>query len=242
MKIKHYLMLGAAALAMITGFFLPNAVAGVMDGRRLDNLTMIDSQSVSFDAAPELGLFSRIAIAANSSSEVFPLKTGTVMDFEAASKTVSRELEKFSKNKALGLEYSKYTLEDGAASLMVDSFAPTRSLIVWEMTLADPSGSALTVVIDDETGAILRLVQKWASAADSKVASGSQEPTDERLYAAAQGLTEMMTAYYGYQVELADYQFSGSLSYYKADITDGGLRVPMYGVVRATGFTMNERV
>jgi len=51
-----------------------------------------------------------------------------------------------------------------------------------------------------------------------------------------------MTAYYGFDVELADYQFSGSLSYYKAEIIDGGLVVPMYGVVRATGFTINERV
>jgi len=242
MKIRHYLLLGAAALALIAGFFLPNAVAGVMDGRRFDNLTMIDSQSISFDAAPELGLFGRLTIVANSNTEVLPLKSGNVMDPDAASERVVKELKRFSENKALRLDYSKYVLEESEALLVVDSLIPTHSLIVWQMTLADPSGDAVTVVIDDETGVILRLVQRRLSAVDFVIASKSPEPTDEELYAAAQSLTEMMTVYYGFAVLLADYEYSGSLSYYKAEITDGWFVIPMYGVVRATGFTMNERV
>jgi len=242
MKIRHYLLLGAMALTLIGSFFLPNAVAGVTDGRRLDNLTMIDSQSISFEAAPELNVFGRIALVANSNTEVLPLKTGTEMDFDEASEKARQELARFSKNDAWKLDYGKYSLEDGEVALVIDTFFPTRSLIAWEMTLADPSGNSVAVVIDDETGSILRLVQRWASATDSPVAKGAGKPMDEELYEAAKGLTEMMTEYYGFYVALADYQFSDSLSYYKAEIYDGGLIIPMYGVVRATGFTMNERV
>jgi len=242
MKIRHYLLLGAVALVLTGSFFLPNAVAGVTDGRRLDNLTVIDSQSISFEAAPELNMFGRIALVANSHTEVLPLKTGTVMDYDEASEKVRRELERFSKNDAWKLDYSKYSLEEGAVALVIDTFFPTRSLIVWEMTLADPAGSTIAVVLDDETGSILRLVQKWASASESPVATGARKSADEELYAAAESLTEMMTEYYGFYVALADYQFSDSLSYYKAEISDGGYIIPMFGVVRATGFTMNERV
>jgi len=32
------------------------------------------------------------------------------------------------------------------------------------------------------------------------------------------------------------------LSYYRLDLSEGGLIVPMYGVVRAASFTINERV
>jgi len=241
MKIRHYLLLGGVALVLTGSFFLPNAVAGVTDGRRLDNLTVIDSQSISFEAAPELNMFGRIALVANMNTEVLPLKTGNAMDYDEASEKVCQELERFSKNGAWKLDYSKYSLEDGAAALVIDTFFPARSLIVWEMTLADPAGSTIAVVLDDETGSILRLVQKWASASESPVATGARKSADEELYAAAENLTEMMTEYYGFYVALADYQFSDSLSYYKAEIFDGGLIIPMYGVVRATGFTMNER-
>jgi hypothetical protein len=52
----------------------------------------------------------------------------------------------------------------------------------------------------------------------------------------------MMGAYYGLPVALADFHYSGGLAYYRADLSSGGHVAQMFGVVRASNFTINERV
>jgi len=246
MRIRHYLMLGAAVLVLFASFFMPDAVAGVTDMRRFNNLIIVDSQSISVDTAPELGLLDRLAIAANTSTESLPLKTGNVMDGDAAAERVYQELERFSRQSPWEIDFSKFIVEESAASLMIDTMIPTLNIVVWDLTLIDPSENTVMVTIDDETGVILRLVVRWKTGsmalADLK-ASDTPIPSDVELYTIAQSLTEMMTNYYGLHVELADYLFSESFSYYKAEISEGRSNsFPMYGVIRATGFTINERV
>jgi hypothetical protein len=55
-------------------------------------------------------------------------------------------------------------------------------------------------------------------------------------------LSEMMSKYYGVPVRLGDYQLGSNIAYYRADMYDKGLVMPMYGVVRANSFTINERL
>jgi len=118
-------------------------------------------------------------------------------------------------------------------------------MVVWDMTLIDPSENTVMVTVDDEMGMILRLVVRWRTGGVTLTetgASANSAPSDAELYTAALSLAELMTDYYKLPVELADYLFSESFSYYKAEISGGRAYVtPMYGVVRATGFTMNER-
>ena len=239
MKFRYYLILGAAAVILAGSFFLPNAVAGVTDMRRLDNLAMVASERISFEAAPDLSLLERIALASNSNTENLPLKTGNAMDEEAAKEKALQELERFYSQDAFRFEIRELAVEESTASLVIDTMEPALNMIVWELVLADPSENIVTVTIDDETGVILRLVHRLASAESQAIS----RPLDDELHTTAQMLVDMMTAYYGLAVELGDYLFSGSLSYYRADVTDRrGVIIPMYGVVRARSFTMNERV
>jgi hypothetical protein len=242
MKLKHYFILGALAFILIGSFFLPNAVAGIADMRRLDNLTIVDSQRIDFDTAPELGLLERISLASSSNAEIMPLSAGNAMDFNTAKERALKEVERFFLGNAFGYNFKGYAVEEGAASLVIDALVPSLNMIVWEFVLVDQSDNTLTVTIDDETGVILRLVQRWRVRSDSPIETLSQDPTERELFAAALWLADMMTSYYGLPTVLADYQFSGSLSYYRADISQGGIVIPMYGVVRATSFTINERV
>jgi len=246
MKIKHYLIFGAAALVLAASFFLPDAVAGVTDMRRFDNLIIVGTQSVSFDAAPELGLLDRLLIAANTSTESLPLKTGNAMDGDAAAERAFQELERFSRLSPWETDFGSYVVEESAASLMIDTMIPAHNMVVWDLTLTDSSENTIMVTVDDEMGVILRLVVRWRAGSMNMTGakpSDNTVPSDAELYNVAQALTEMMTDYYGRPVELADYLFSESFSYYKAEISDSRIHnIPMYGVIRANGFTMNERV
>ena len=241
MKIKHYLALAAVALILAGSFLLPNAVAGVTDLRRLDSLTLIDSQSISFDFSPELSLPERIALTASPYTERLPVITGNSMQEETAGARAARELARFFGGGPFELDYSELSFDEGSAVLIIDAAAPEQNMIIWEFELQDPAGNTVTVAIDDETGIIVRLIYVLGGSGPI-METETFRSQDERFFAAANNLADMMKSYYGVPVELADYQFSGSLSYYRADIDNGGQIIPMYGVVRAMNFTMNERL
>ena len=233
--------IAAVALILAGSFFLPNAVAGVTDLRRLDSMILIDSQSISFDFSPELSVPERLALTASPNTERLPVITGNSMQEEAAGAKAARELVRFFGGGPFELEYSELSIDEGSAMLIVDAAVPAQNMIIWEFNIYDPAGNTVTVAIDDETGIIVRLIYVLGGSCSIMETEkyGSQ---DERFFAAANNLAEMMKSYYGVPVELADYQFSGSLSYYRADIDSGGQIIPMYGVVRAANFTMNERL
>jgi len=242
MKLKHYLFLGAVALILVGSFFLPNAVAGVTDMRWLDNLIMIDSQSISFETAPALSLFEKMSLAANANAESVPMKTGTVMDSDTAQARAITELNRFWRDNPWGLELG-HIIEESTASLIVDTANPALNMIVWEINFALPEHGTIFVTIDDESGIIMRLVHRWEPGSYLDTEGWAPSSSDDILYSVAERLTEMMESYYMLPVELADYEFSGSLSYYRADISDGrGSILSMFGVVRSTSLTMNERV
>jgi len=241
MKIWHYLLIVAAAMLLAGSFFLPNAVAGVTDSNRLDNLVMIDSQSISFDSTPELALPERLALIAKPNTEILPLTTGKVMDIDEAKEKAERELERFLGDSPIRFDFGEYSVTDAAAALVIDSNVPTLNMLFWELVLVDKSQNTVTVTLDDETGIIIKIIYRLGNRDTLMTGTGSSGSHDEAFYATARSLTEMMKEYYGLGVTLADYHFNRSIAYYRADLFGGGRIIPLYGAVRATSFTMNER-
>jgi hypothetical protein len=245
MKLRRNIVLVAAALLLISSFLLPNAVAGITDARRLDNLVMIDSQTVSFDAVPALSLPERIELVANSNTEHMALRTGSVMNLESAESRAIRELMRFFRGGPFEFDPHEYTVEESAAVFIIDPEMPTVNMRVWELTLSDVFDNLVTVTLDDETGMIVKIIYRQGRRNQDADGINNASPAgrlDEELQAKASRLAEMMAAYYGMRVTLVDYELSGSMSYYRADISGNGRTIPTYGVVRATSFTMNERV
>ena len=242
MKMRHYISLVIAVVIIVGSFFMPDAVAGVTDMRRLDNLVLIDSQRIHFDAAPELSLAERISLAANGSAEILPLNTGSNMDSKTAKDRAVTEITRFFHGGVFEFNYNNVQVSEGLPSLVIDTLAPTNYMIIWEFEVIDDSGNFATIILDDEKGVIVRLIYRLGNRDTALISTSQFESQDQMFLTAAGHLAEMMTAYYGQSVTLGDYQFSGTLSYYRLDMSEGGLVVPMYGVVRAASFTINERV
>ena len=244
MKIRRYLPLAAAALGLIGSFFLPSAVAGVMDARRLDNLIIIDAQSISIDAVPELSLPERIALVSSPNTEIMPLATGQAMEKETAEVRAVRELARFFRGGPFEFIADESIVEAGSAAFVIDSEDPYANMIIWEFKILDRHTNEATVTIDDETGMILKLIYQNANnPSELLIPSGdSMNGSEDNIYEYVLQLSELMTAYYGHYVDIGDYQHSVNLAYYRADLHGSGPVVLMYGVVRAAGFTMNERL
>ena len=252
MRLKRYILPAAAVAVLLCVFFLPNAVAGVMDARRLDNLIIIDAQSISFDADPRLSLQERIALASSPNAESLAYPTGQVMDTRTAEDRAVRELVRFFRDSPFEFASDELTAEGGAAAFVVDSEDPSINMIIWEFKIFDINANEATVTIDDETGIILKLIYQhrgsYLQSEEFGVVTGRADAeimpdlSGGNTRESALALCEIMTEYYGHPVRLGDYQLSGNIAYYRADIYGGGLVIPMYGVIRSPGFTMNERV
>ena len=244
MKFRRYLPLAAAALGLLGSFFLPSAVAGVMDARRLDNLIIIDAQSISFDAIPELSLPERIALVSSPNTEILPLATGQVMEKETAEVRAVRELARFFRGGSFEFAADESRVEAGSAAFVIDSEDPSANMIIWEFKILDRHTNEATVTIDDETGMILKLIyQQDSESTEPKMINNDDvNGSGDNMHRAVLQLSVMLTEYYGHPVDIGDYQHSVNLAYYRADLYGGGSVVLMYGVVRAAGFTMNERL
>ena len=246
MKVRNYLLIAAAALLLAGSFFLPNTVAAVTDSRRLNNVVMIDSQSISFDTTPELDLPDRISLVASPNTETLPLKTGQALDGEQARGKAVGELERLLRGGPLEFSFDGRVISECAAAFMIDSEDPSINMIIWELELTDRFGNSMSVTMDDETGVVLKIIY---SCGDRSVNGAGALPgeagfgyTDEEFNETALRMAEMMSGYYRLPVTLADYQFSGSLAYYRADMFGGGKVISMFGVVRSNGLTMNEKL
>jgi len=255
MKLRRNLLLAAAALILVGSFFLPNAVASITDARRLDNLRIIGAQSFSFNIAGELLLHSRIELASSPNTEIIVIEKGARVSEEAARERAAAEIGHFFSGGGIGggpfeFDYEDCVVDEGTAMFLISSQDPSVNMVVWTFDAADPNGNSVTITMDEEYGSILRMVYRrgignpqigypqWFEADIRQTPRAS----DDELYAAALHLTEMLGAYYQSPILLGDYQFSGGLAYYRADFYEQDEVIPMYGVVRATSFTVNERV
>jgi len=246
-RLRRLLPFAAVALGLTGSFFLPNAVAGVMDGRRLDSLVTVGAPSMSFVTAPKLNLPRRIALSASTNTEILALTSGQVMEKAMAEKTALRELAKLFGAGLFEFLYNDCTVEESAALFVIASDDPTVNMITWDFKIVDKNSNTVAMTIDDETGVILRLIYQKGRGALIPAGGTSENPptlSDGDTYDIVTQLTGLMADYYGIYVYLGDYYYGSNLAYYRVDVMGSGtfIPVPMYGVVRSTGFTMNERV
>ena len=243
MNLKRNLVIIAAVLLLVCGFFLPNAVVSVTDSRRLGNITMIDSQSVVHESTPTLSLPERLALAANKEAELIGWISGNVMDEVDAERKAILELNRFLRNTQFEFDFRAYTTQESTAIFIIDPEFPTVNMVVWELTIVDKEENTAIITIDDETGAILRIIFRQEHRIQHEESAGDSPAnlTEEELRANASMLVETMAEYYGLQIELADFATGRNQAYYRADVAEPGRYVRMFGVVREAGFTMNER-
>ena len=246
MNLKRYVFLAVATLCLAGSFFLPNIVAGVMDARRLDNVIAVDAESISISTDdPALDLPERIKLVSSPNTEMLALTTGLAMGTETAKTRAMRELGRFFRGSYFEFEVNGCTVEDYSILFVIDAEDPTANIIIWELKIIDQHHNEALVSIDDETGMILKLIYQLGDGRFRPAGSSGGEADsslEDDIHAAALELAEAMTAYYRMQVSLGDYEFSGNMAYYRGEMQGAGEAVPMYGVVRANSFTMNERV
>ena len=243
-NLKRLIPLAAAVPLLVGSFLLPNAVASVMDARRLDNLVVIDAQRIAINAATEMSMPKRISLAASSNTEVMPLVTGQTMDMETAETAALRELSRFFDNSIFRFIFDDCVFESGVVSLVIDIDDPAANILVWEFKLTDRDSNTVTATIDDETGMILKIIyQQGSGVFGSDISDGGRTSlSDDEMNDVALRLAKMLTDYYGLNVRLSDYQYSSTIAYYKAILYSNDVPVPMYGVVRSNNFTINERL
>ena len=245
MQLRRIIVFTIALLMLAGSFFLPNAVAGISDINRLNNLTTIDSQSISFNAAPVLSIPERIELISNSKTEIMALNSGNMMTDAAAGSRAIRELTRFIGGGPFAFDFDTCAVEQSAAAFAIDTGNPTVNMIIWELTLMDVNENSAMVTLDDETGIIMKIIYRQGGRSQNPANFYISTPAGQmetELYDNALKMTEMMADYYGLQIILGDHDFNGTLTYYRGDLTDGARIIPMFGVIRPTGFTMNERV
>jgi hypothetical protein len=260
-------MIAAAAAVLVGCFFMPNIVAAVTDAATIDSLVTTESRTINVETKLDLGIPERIALVANRNVETLPINTGRAMDAAQAESKAKAELTAFftlgtagqgaagqgtadqsaagqgaaDQSAAgqgaagpFGFAPESSEAEEGGAVFIVNTDDPSVNMVIWEFTLKDSTGNKMKITLDDETGVILKLIYA------SETAAGPGASTDSAMYDSALRLATLMAAYYDMPIKLADYMYIGELAYYRADLTAGGIEIPMYGVVRPSGFTMNE--
>jgi hypothetical protein len=173
------------------------------------------------------------------------LTTGQVMGTDTARTRAIRELDRFFKGGFCDFVVDNCTVESYSVMFVIDAEDPTSNIIVWEYKMVDRLSNEVIVSIDDETGMIIRLIYQLGKGTLHQAGSGGGSPTgmsEDDIRAAAAHISEMMTSYYGTPVRLGDFMLSGNIAYYRGDMYNAGAVIPMYGVVRANSFTINERV
>ena len=244
--IKKYLPGAALAFVLALSFFFPNAAANVMDARMLDNLLIVNAQSISFETEPELSLPERIALAASQNTEMLYLATGKTMSMETAKAAAVRELSELFSFSSFEFSTDDCVVEDGTVAFIVEADNPSVNMIVWEFRVLDHNANEVIVTTDDETGFVMKLIyQQRRGALTYKESLEDGYPIDrDKTYVIAMQIADMLTEYYGFPVRLGDYQLSSSIAYYRTDMygRGEGLVIPMYGVIRESSFTINERL
>ena len=230
MKLKRYIPLAAVTLGLIGSFFLPSAVASVMDARRLDNFILIDVQSVSFGEDIEMSIPERLALAASPRAEVQYLAAGQVMGLETAESQAVQELTRFLRGTPFEIAVDEIVVEDVTVAFVIDTEEPSVNMITWELVVLDQSANMAIITIDDETGVILKLIYQMGS--DTLNPGGSEEedthPTPgDMMHRTARQIADMMAEYYGLNIGFGDYQLNGDIAYYRADMFEGGTFIPM---------------
>lgn len=152
-RLVFVIITALTALILAGSFFLPMYITGLKDKTTLGHVDVRNTQSVSFETKPELGIIDRLRMK-NSSGSLM-LYNGKNMDAQEACQDVLTELGKFNSNALFDIDLQSCAMTYSSVEFLIDSSDPAKNVIVWNISLEDQSGNMVTASVDDETGILL---------------------------------------------------------------------------------------
>ncbi len=145
----------AAALILAGGFFLPSFITGLKDRQTIEEYTVADSSSISFETKSELGILDRLRMITSVGS--IPLENGDKLKSDTAYQCALTELARLNAGGWMAFDFESCRMYGYYISFYVDSIDPAKNMIVWHLNLGDEAGRAIYAAVDDETAILLSL-------------------------------------------------------------------------------------
>ena len=224
---------------MAACFFLPDTVAGIQDTQAIGKLNIEDSNSISVETNPEMTLSERLTLISISNSLSVPVKNGKKLNIVTSFDRVVADLKSVFVEDGLGFDFDKVTVDLQETLLIIDADDPSINMLVWRFVLQSPSGETITLVMDDETGTILQLIYKFNQ--NSLIVSDKRPNLSAEFNEIGITLSQLLTDYYGVTVTLSEFELLGSLGFYKAELWESGLAIPMFGIIQNGSISINDR-
>jgi hypothetical protein len=152
---KRLFISAATALILAGGFFLPSFITGLKDRQTIEEYTVADSSSISFETKSELGILDRLRMITSVGS--IPLENGDMLKSDTAYQCALTELERFNADGFMEFDFEACQMYGYSIFFYVDSIDPAKNMIVWYLNLGDDAGHTIFATVDDETGLLLSL-------------------------------------------------------------------------------------
>ncbi len=153
MKKGYYILAAALLLAAIAaGLALPEAAVRMQDSRLASGVRYAQGENLGMDGMEALTIAEKLRIA-GAAGRIYQMNVteGTATDQEEAIR--------------LGREVCAALQEDGSpapaettASACLETYTDGSSLLLWQVDMNWDDGTVLSLSLDDETGAVLRLL------------------------------------------------------------------------------------
>lgn len=153
MKKKYYILAAALLLAAVAvGLALPEAAVRTGDARLNAKVQYAEGEALSMEGMEPLTLAEKMHIAGKSDRLYrMAVTEGTALHRDEALEIARRVCAAFQEAKAP-------EPEETAVSAFVETYTNGNSLLLWGVDMTWENGTLLSMSIDDETGAVLRLM------------------------------------------------------------------------------------
>lgn len=153
MKKKYYILAAALLLAAVAvGLALPEAAVRTGDARLSAKVQYAEGEALSMEGMEPLTLAEKMHIAGKSDRLYrMAVTEGTALHRDEALEIARRVCAAFQEAKAP-------EPEETAVSAFVETYTNGNSLLLWGVDMTWENGTLLSMSIDDETGAVLRLM------------------------------------------------------------------------------------
>lgn len=153
MKKKYYILAAALLLtAVAVGLALPEAAVRTGDARMSAKVQYAEGEALSMEGMEPLTLAEKMHIAGKSDRLYrMAVTEGTALHRDEALEIARRVCAAFQEAKAP-------EPEETAVSAFVETYTNGNSLLLWGVDMTWENGTLLSMSIDDETAAVLRLM------------------------------------------------------------------------------------
>ncbi len=237
----------AAALILAGGFFMPSFITGLKDRQTIEEYTVADSSSISFETKSELGILDRLRMITSVGS--IPLENGDKLKSDTAYQCALTELARLNAGGWMAFDFENCQMYGYYISFYVDSIDPAKNMIVWHLNLGDEAGRAIYAAVDDETGILLSLEYYTKDASGEiyyeKVPNRGTpgEPDYERYYdkliVDPEKLKDSVADYYGLETGSMEYIKDSVIFHYELELRDGSASTKLQVVITGAELWFN---